>query len=319
MRFVWRRLVVRDADLTDATRRVLLDLESYANADGTNARPGIKRIAEDLRTPDGKLKHISERTVRTALATGVDRGFIDLTAKAPRGRGNKRADVYRLTFPSETVGTPDEIGETQVAGIHASERQAAASPAIGETQTATNTGINSGNQCSNSGNEDPEYRQPGLPTTSSLPPDQISPGRKLSSYVSTASVREDEQAGNAKTHLDPFASLFPPARRATKPEHVRDYIDGVVVTDDIPDYKPKPQPTALEWMSLNLGGLTDDEAIAAETMLGNGISKYTVQSQINLARKPGIRARKTLHPPKDTSAPLNGAEIPTATAEKSTA
>ena len=286
MRFVWRRLVVRDADLTDATRRVLLDLESYANADGTNARPGIKRIAEDLRTPDGKLKHISERTVRTALATGVDRGFIDLTAKAPRGRGNKRADVYRLTFPPETVGTPDEIGETQ---------------------TATNTGINSGNQCSNSGNEDTEYRQPGLPTTSSLPPDQISPGRKLSSYVSTASVREDEQAGNAKTHLDPFASLFPPARRATKPEHVRDYIDAVVVTDDIPDYKPKPQPTALEWMSLNLGGLTDDEAIAAETMLGNGISKYTVQSQINLARKPGIRPRKHLHPSKDTSQPLNGA------------
>jgi hypothetical protein len=47
-------------------------------------------------------------------------------------------------------------------------------------------------------------------------------------------------------------------------------------------------------------------------MLNEGRSRYAVQQHIRLARKPGIRPRKHLHPSKDTSQPLNGAEIPTA-------
>lgn len=100
MRYAWRRMIVRDPDLSDATRRVLLELESYADPDGTNAHPGVQRLAENLRTSSGKHGHVSDRTVRTALAAGVERGFIQCTAPAPRGRGNRRASVYRLTFPA---------------------------------------------------------------------------------------------------------------------------------------------------------------------------------------------------------------------------
>lgn len=146
-----------------------MDLESYADADGSSAHPGVRRLAEGLRTATGKLKHISERTVRSALAAGVERGFIELTAKAPRGRGNKRADVYRLTLPAEIVGEPDEIVEVQTAGIRPGD-EIDLEPPIAATQTAGNAGINSGNSSGNSGNQSPKYQQPGLPTTSSFTP-----------------------------------------------------------------------------------------------------------------------------------------------------
>jgi len=101
-RYEWRRLVNRDPFLTEATRRVLLELEGYANGDGTNARPGVRRIATSLRTESGKHGHISERTVRTALAEGVARDYIKLEKKAPRGRGNTLADTYGLIWPADT-------------------------------------------------------------------------------------------------------------------------------------------------------------------------------------------------------------------------
>ncbi|MDJ0413824.1 hypothetical protein [Rhodococcus opacus] len=165
MRYAWRRLVVRDPDLSDATRRVLLELESYADPDGTNAHPGIMRIAEQLRTPTGKAQHVSERTVRTALATGVDRGFIELTRKAPRGRGNRFSDVYRLTFPLECeTGIP----ETQTAGIPAEKV---------EVQTAGNALRNTGSLSGITGNQDLYYRQSGLPTTSPSTPEPFTPER----------------------------------------------------------------------------------------------------------------------------------------------
>lgn len=148
MRYVWRRLVVRDPHLTDATRRVLLELESYAGADGRDAHPGVQRLAEQLRTSDGKTGHVSDRTVRTALATGVERGLIELTRKAPRGRGVRLADVYRLTIPEEIAATwaasnPEaQIGEKP------------ATTTAGETQE-------------NTGNRDHKYRQSGpeIPAT----------------------------------------------------------------------------------------------------------------------------------------------------------
>lgn len=98
MRYAWRRMVVRDPYLTDATRRVLLELESYANPDGSNARPGIKRLSEVLLTGD---RHLSERTVRRALETGVERGFLECVAKGHSGRMRNAADVYNLRIESQ--------------------------------------------------------------------------------------------------------------------------------------------------------------------------------------------------------------------------
>lgn len=97
-RYAWRRLVVRDPHLTDTTRRVLLELESYANPDGTNAHPGITRLA----TLPTKTGTISERTVRRALTTGLERGYLERTTRGRAGRHRNSADVYRLAFPPET-------------------------------------------------------------------------------------------------------------------------------------------------------------------------------------------------------------------------
>ncbi|NMN93902.1 hypothetical protein [Antrihabitans stalactiti] len=148
MRYAWRRIVVRDPGLSEATRRVLLELESYADPDGSNARPGVRNIAEQLHTAKGKYGHVSQRTVKTALATGLTRGFIELTEKAPRGRGNRRSDVYRLVIPTEMEATQtapisaDEKGATQTApntaeiGAITDVNRCNQTPLIGATQTA---------------------------------------------------------------------------------------------------------------------------------------------------------------------------------------
>ncbi|QOH59842.1 helix-turn-helix domain-containing protein [Rhodococcus rhodochrous] len=98
-RYVWRRLVVRDPELSDSTRRVLLELESYTEPDGTNAHPGIHRLTAALHTKNGPL---NERTIRRALDTGLRRGYIECTRKGHIGRRRNSADTYRLTFPPET-------------------------------------------------------------------------------------------------------------------------------------------------------------------------------------------------------------------------
>ncbi|WP_139804869.1 hypothetical protein [Rhodococcus sp. 1168] len=103
MRYAWRRLVVCDEHFTDDQRRTMLMMDSYADPDGSNAHPGVQRLSEDLRKTGSKTGHVSDRTVRTALALGVQRGFLELTAKAPRRRGNRLADVYRLTMPAEVA------------------------------------------------------------------------------------------------------------------------------------------------------------------------------------------------------------------------
>lgn len=106
IRYAWRRAVVRDYRLTEADRRVLLELESYADPDGTNARPGVDRIASHLRTAEDK--GLSEKTVRRGLARGRELGYLEQTAKARRAGDRWLAAVYRLTMPlSDAAGSPD--------------------------------------------------------------------------------------------------------------------------------------------------------------------------------------------------------------------
>ena len=142
MRYAWRRVVVRDAHLTEATRRVLLELESYTDADGTNAHPGIQRIAESLATVGGTVGHMSDRTVRTALDIGCSRGFLELTAKAPRRRGNKQSTVYRLTIPDEFAAAVQTAGEMPLTPVvQTAAVTAEVAPAVqAATQTDSYTG-----------------------------------------------------------------------------------------------------------------------------------------------------------------------------------
>jgi hypothetical protein len=180
MRFEWRRRVVRDAALTDATRRVLLELESYANPDGTNARPGRDRIAQELLSNESESGHMSTKTVGKALAHGIELGYIAMTEPAPRGRGNRRAAVYRLLFPCQVLEEPQaspnndrEIGELQASPNR---------PEIGELTTL------------NRGTQSPKRGNPEVPTTSSLPPDEFSPERV--SHVSNAGARDETPPPN---------------------------------------------------------------------------------------------------------------------------
>lgn len=108
IRYDWRRAVNRDYRLTEADRRVLLELESYANPDGTNARPGNERIAEVLATgPEGE--HVSLSSVERALRRGRELGYIVQTEKGGRRKVNgvvvKRASVWRLVMPAAVEDT----------------------------------------------------------------------------------------------------------------------------------------------------------------------------------------------------------------------
>lgn len=99
-------MVNRDHTLTHTTLRVLLELESYAEPDGTNAHPGRARIAQHIRTPKGEP--INEKTVRRALETGCTAGYIRRTRRGRKGLHRNDADVYELTFPEDPLPFPDE-------------------------------------------------------------------------------------------------------------------------------------------------------------------------------------------------------------------
>ncbi|TCN53553.1 hypothetical protein EV641_106199 [Rhodococcus sp. SMB37] len=108
IRYAWRRALNRDYRLTEADRRVLLELESYANPDGTNAHPGNERIAAHLATGPGG-DHISLSSVERALRAGRKLGYILQTKKGGRrktgGEVVKAASVWRLTMPAPVEAT----------------------------------------------------------------------------------------------------------------------------------------------------------------------------------------------------------------------
>lgn len=111
IRYEWRRAVNRDHRLTHAERRVLFELESYANPDGTNIRPGNERVAESLLTDEHTP--MSEKTVRRAVKRAQDLGYIVQTAKARRAGDTWLAAVYRLKMP---VDNPTASPDTQMSG-----------------------------------------------------------------------------------------------------------------------------------------------------------------------------------------------------------
>lgn len=156
IRFTWRKRVVRDASLTHSELRVLLELESYANEDGTNAHPGVNLISAEL--------GINEKTVRRALKHGEELGYVIKTQAGRRGRGRNFADVFALSLPEREVTT----GHSDV---HQSSPWNTSEP-----QTTT------GHFESTTGHLDTdyrtfsdEYRTPECPPTSPSTPDPFTP------------------------------------------------------------------------------------------------------------------------------------------------
>jgi DNA-binding transcriptional ArsR family regulator len=86
--FRWM-LAVRSAGLGLTETAVALALATYANADGSRAFPGIKRLAGGIGA--------SERTVERSLRKLTELGYLHKDREGNRRRG--LADEYRLTLP----------------------------------------------------------------------------------------------------------------------------------------------------------------------------------------------------------------------------
>lgn len=109
-RFEWERIIRRARLGHDAINHLLehhsrkvsgptvkavaLALASYANADGSNARPGERKLALVLES--------SERSVNAALDVLEQVGLVD---KVYDGRGSRsiKASVYQLTIPDDLL------------------------------------------------------------------------------------------------------------------------------------------------------------------------------------------------------------------------
>lgn len=255
MRFAWRRIVVRDPHLSDGARRVLLELESYADPDGTNARPGRNKIAESLLTETG---HVSEKTVRRALALGVELGYIECTTKGKRGRLRNSADVYRLTFPmnSET-GVVDTQMSTSEGDRHVTTT---GHPDVHQSDsTSGHLETTSGHFGSNGGHPDVH---PPVPYTRTFTPEGGSVA--VSNARGEQPPQKEVQFAEERTAPAPgFAAL------AEKPSGID------------PDANP------LAWIDDALrGGFLTGERAKAQRLLDSGVHYGSVRWRILEARKP---------------------------------
>jgi len=89
VRNTWTRVIRGHIpELRDAA--VALTIAGYANKQGSGARPGLRRLADDLRC--------SPRTITRALAWLIEAGWLTVTERGRRKLGE--ADTYRLTLPA---------------------------------------------------------------------------------------------------------------------------------------------------------------------------------------------------------------------------
>ncbi|WP_156442345.1 helix-turn-helix domain-containing protein [Mycobacterium sp. IS-1556] len=87
---------LRDADLTHTEYRVLVNLLTYADADGTNAYPSIAMLVDDCL--------LSERQVQRCLRRLCESGWIRVASPGGRIRGGRgKATEYVLTTPKKGV------------------------------------------------------------------------------------------------------------------------------------------------------------------------------------------------------------------------
>jgi predicted ArsR family transcriptional regulator len=98
-RYQWERAIRCMEILPPARKLVALVLATYANNDGTNARPGEGRLAQNC--------GISERAVRGHLAALRDLGLIVRTFQGSSAGRQKLADSYDLNMPSDSTRAPE--------------------------------------------------------------------------------------------------------------------------------------------------------------------------------------------------------------------
>jgi hypothetical protein len=94
-RFEWERWL-RRVKMPAPLKYLGAIAAQYGDADGSNVRPGVERLA--------RVMCISERTVKRSLSDLRDWGFLQRTKQG--NRHAKQADVYRLTVPSNLMDLP---------------------------------------------------------------------------------------------------------------------------------------------------------------------------------------------------------------------
>lgn len=294
IRYAWRRLVVRDGQLTEATRRVLLELESYADGNGSNARPGIARIADALQTSNGE--HVSERTVRRALAVGVERGFIECTHKGRRGRDRNSADVYRLTFPPEALDNPvenDAVADIQMSGNPDTNT---GHPGVHQSDTTT------GHLDTTSGHLDA--------TTGHLnvhpPVHYTSPSTPESSHLAFSNAGASAHADQTQTDNTPIPAdetdqqSGEPSGPASTPDEDPDDDTDNVVPFRAPTTRTTPTSDRdpLAWLDNELpGGYRTGERTRAKELLDAGMLATSIRFELLRARNARPTRRFTRRTP----------------------
>ncbi|MGV0154952.1 hypothetical protein ACSW29_16620 [Rhodococcus sp. GB-02] len=224
---------------------------------------------------------ISLSTVDRALRDCRDSGWLKRTNESNSHPSRAWADVYALTFPdrSSSVTTDQDINHSSPMTTVPADR------------SSNDRDRSSNEPLSVVTDDDPtEPNQQNLLQERALP------------YVSNAGAsayeRETEKAAQTKE----------------PPSHANS------IDRDGNKQPPEPEQSPMDHLRRTLGALSEDESTYAVDMIEWGHSWYAIRAElVKYRNKQRLGRRKTLHPPKDTSAPLNGAEIPTATAEKSTA
>ena len=98
--FTWRSAIC-ESDLPPTARHVAATLSFYMNERGGSAYPGAVRLAHDT--------GLSERTVRSALALLVERGWLVLAKEGGRKGERRQANEYVAAVPplQQMQGSPD--------------------------------------------------------------------------------------------------------------------------------------------------------------------------------------------------------------------
>jgi hypothetical protein len=96
----------RGADLTHAEYRVLMTMFTYADENGRNARPGVRRIADDC--------GVQERSVHRLLLRLREKRWLIVTERGGNKVGKGKATVYALgPGPGVGIGRPQDLDEDE--------------------------------------------------------------------------------------------------------------------------------------------------------------------------------------------------------------
>ncbi|MEJ7772525.1 MAG: hypothetical protein WKF51_11540 [Geodermatophilaceae bacterium] len=231
-----------------------LTLAGYANNDGSNARPGIERLAADLcRGP---------RAVRWTLAALEEDGFITRTSRGGRqGMPKKQANVYQLTIPA-TLAAALGMWDDQTNGPQWMERPEGAPRRRSTTGTLSTpgrgatTGTTTGTTGATTGTSG---RTTGTPST---------PHRVLTPLLSTVPIHSESGSAQAPTAHDERDEREDEEQERANEEELED---------------------AYEWIEAELDGLDGTEPSTVDGMLSAGVHPKAIVNTVNKARSSPVR------------------------------